>query len=114
MHTKASANTAVGNRARSDRRRFLSSSLGLGGLFFPKPGLFAQTLVQTPAMTIGPYYPDRMPLDQDNDLIRINDNITPAIGQISWLSGRVLGRNGLPLRNALVEIWQADNNGAYI
>jgi protocatechuate 3,4-dioxygenase beta subunit len=55
-----------------------------------------------------------MPLDQDNDLIRINDNITPAIGQISWLSGRVLGRNGLPLRNALVEIWQADNNGAYI
>jgi len=88
--------------------------MGLGGLFFTKTGLFAQALVQTPAMTIGPYYPDRLPLDQDNDLIRINDNITPAIGQIAWLTGRVIGQNGLPLRNALVEIWQADNNGAYI
>ena len=55
-----------------------------------------------------------MPLDRDNDLIVINDNITPAVGQISWLSGRVLGQNGAPLRNALVEIWQADNNSAYI
>lgn len=100
--------------ASTGRRRFLAGSLGLGGLFFTKRGLFAQELVQTPAMTIGPYYPDRLPLDQDNDLIRINDNITPALGQISWLSGRVIGRNGLPLRNALVEIWQADNNGAYI
>lgn len=96
------------------RRRFLSTSLGAGGLLFTRPGLFAQELVQTPEMTIGPYYPDRLPLDQDNDLIRINDNLTPAVGQISWMSGRVLGRNGLPLRNALVEIWQADNNGAYI
>lgn len=95
------------------RRRFLAT-LGFGGLFFVKPGLFAQQLTQTPPMTIGPYYPDRMPLDLDNDLVRINDNITPAVGQISWISGRVLGRNGLPLRNALVEIWQADNNGAYI
>lgn len=92
----------------------MTTSLGIGGLFFTKPGLFAQELVQTPTMTIGPFYPDRMPLDLDNDLLRLNDNLTPAIGQISWLSGRVLGRNGLPLRNALVEIWQTDNNGAYI
>jgi protocatechuate 3,4-dioxygenase beta subunit len=96
------------------RRRFLKA-LGLGGgVLFTRPGLFAQTLVQTPAQTIGPYYPDRMPLDQDNDLLVINDAITPAVGEVTWLSGRILGRNGQPLRNALIEIWQADVNGAYI
>jgi protocatechuate 3,4-dioxygenase beta subunit len=86
----------------------------LSSLFFTRPGMFAQALTQTPAQTRGPYYPDRLPLDLDNDLIRINDNITPAIGEISWVSGKVLGPSGQPLHGALVEIWQADNNGAYI
>ena len=99
--------------ATRSRREFLAK-LGAGSLLCATPGLFAQQLVTTPAQTIGPYYPNRMPLDLDNDLLRINDAITPAIGEITWLYGRVLGRNGMPLRNALVEIWQADNNGAYI
>jgi protocatechuate 3,4-dioxygenase, beta subunit len=99
--------------ARRSRRDFLTK-IGVGGLLCATPRVFAQELVTTPAQTLGPYYPNRMPLDLDNDLLRINDNITSAIGDITWLSGRVLGRNGLPLRNALVEIWQADNNGAYI
>jgi protocatechuate 3,4-dioxygenase beta subunit len=99
--------------ANRNRRQFLKAGAA-GMLFFTRPGLFAQTLVTTPEQTLGPYYPDRMPLDLDNDLLRIDDNITPAVGQVTWLSGRVLGRNGLPLRNALVEIWQADTNGAYI
>lgn len=63
---------------------------------------------------LGPYYPDRMPLDLDNDLLVINDNITPSVGTISWVYGRVLDQTGSPIRGALVEIWQADNNGAYI
>jgi protocatechuate 3,4-dioxygenase, beta subunit len=95
------------------RRKFLKAA-GFGALLFTQRGLFAEQLVLTPAQTIGPYYPDKMPLDLDNDLIRINDNITPAVGQVTWLNGRILGSNGTPLRNALVEIWQADNNGAYI
>jgi protocatechuate 3,4-dioxygenase beta subunit len=96
-----------------NRRRFFAQA-GLGSLLFARRGLFAETLVQTPAQTLGPYYPDRMPLDQDNDLLVINDNITPAVGQVSWVSGRVLSPAGSPVRGALVEIWQADNNGAYI
>jgi protocatechuate 3,4-dioxygenase, beta subunit len=58
----------------------------------------------------GPFYPDRLPLDTDNDLIIINNSLTPAVGEITHLSGRVLGANGSPVRNAVVEIWQVDNN----
>jgi protocatechuate 3,4-dioxygenase beta subunit len=96
-----------------DRRQF-AATMGLGGVFYAVKGAFAQSLVVTPEQTIGPYYPDRLPLDLDNDLLIINDNITPAVGQISWISGRILDQTGQPVRGALVEIWQADNNGAYI
>jgi protocatechuate 3,4-dioxygenase beta subunit len=65
-------------------------------------------------MTEGPFYPDKLPLDTDNDLLRINDKATSAIGEITHLSGRILSASGLPVRNAVVEIWQCDQNGAYI
>ena len=106
------ANTRTSKTA-EHRRRFLKA-LAAGGAFFTTPGLFAQSLSITPAQTLGPYYPNRMPLDQDNDLIIQGESITPAAGEITWLTGKVLGVNGRPLRNALVEIWQADRNGAYI
>lgn len=77
-------------------------------------GAFAQALTQTPELTIGPYYPDKMPLDLDNDLLIINDAITPGVGEVMWVEGRVLDSSGNPVRGAVVEIWQADNNGAYI
>lgn len=88
--------------------------MGMGGLFFQVRGAFAEELVLTPEQTLGPYYPDRMPLDRDNDLLILNGNITPAVGTVSWISGRILSRAGSPVRGALVEIWQADENGAYI
>src|SRR5262245_2026324 len=77
-------------------------------------GAFADELTRTPAQTEGPFYPDKLPLDTDNDLIVVNDSTTPAVGTIAWLSGRILDRRGEPVRNALVEIWQCDNNGAYL
>src|SRR5262249_38338753 len=96
-----------------NRRNFLSA-LGMSSAFFTVRGAFAEALVQTPAQTEGPYYPDHLPLDQDNDLLIINDAITPAVGQIAWVSGRVLDASGSPIRGAVVEIWQADDHGAYI
>jgi protocatechuate 3,4-dioxygenase beta subunit len=78
------------------------------------PGAFAEELTLTPRQTEGPFYPNRLPLDTDNDLIVINDNLTPAVGVITHLTGRVLDLRGNPIRNAVVEIWQVDNNGAYL
>jgi len=96
------------------RRRFLHG-LGLAGAaLFTTPGLFADQLAATPKVTEGPFYPDKMPLDTDNDLIILNDGITPALGEVTHLSGRVLTTTGAPVRNAVVEIWQVDNNGVYI
>tara|TARA_R110002072_G_scaffold155657_1_gene305984 strand:- start:23492 stop:24241 length:750 start_codon:yes stop_codon:yes gene_type:complete len=95
------------------RRQFLGYSAGAAGLFVT-PGLFAEELARTASIGEGPFYPDRMPLDTDNDLLLINDAITPAVGEITHLSGRVLSQSGEPLRNAFVEIWQVDNNGAYL
>src|SRR3954471_1582881 len=98
------------------RRRFLGSvALGLGAPpFFTVPGVFADELARTPRMTDGPFYPPRLPLDTDNDLIIINNSITPAVGEITHLSGRVLGVNGLPIRDAVVEIWQCDGRAVYL
>ncbi len=74
----------------------------------------AETLTLTPRQTEGPFYPDKMPLDTDNDLIIINDTLTPAVGTIAYLSGKVTDIKGNPQRNALVEIWQVDKHGVYL
>jgi protocatechuate 3,4-dioxygenase, beta subunit len=95
------------------RRDFLSI-LTLGATAFTTRGLFADELVRTPKQTEGPFYPNKLPLDTDNDLLVINDGITPAVGEVTYLTGRILDAKGDPVKNALVEIWQVDNNGAYI
>ena len=95
-------------------RRLVLRSLAMSAVFFSVPGAFAQQLVPTPAQMEGPFYPDHLPLDTDNDLLVINDGITPAVGVVTMLSGRILDASGQPVRNALVEIWQVDNNGVYL
>ena len=90
------------------RRRFLQG-LGLSAGYFGVPGLFAEELARrTPRMTVGPLYPDKLPLDTDNDLIIVNDSVTPAVGQITHLTGRILDTRGESVRDALIEIWQVD------
>ncbi|HEY1860290.1 MAG TPA: intradiol ring-cleavage dioxygenase, partial [Gemmataceae bacterium] len=104
---------------RASRRGFLGAvagSLALGTAYFTTPGLFAEQLdlAKTPRLTEGPFYPDKLPLDTDNDLLIINDSITPAVGEITHLSGKILDAKGSPINNAVIEIWQVDNKGVYI
>ena len=95
-------------------RRQFAKYLSFGAAMIASSGAFADELMKTPALTEGPFYPDKMPLDTDNDLLMINQGISPAVGEITHLSGRVLTENGSPVRNAFVEIWQVDNNGSYL
>ncbi|MHB1560039.1 MAG: dioxygenase family protein [Isosphaeraceae bacterium] len=99
--------------SRPSRRGFLGA-LGLGASAFTVRGAFADELTRTPRIQEGPYYPTKLPLDTDNDLLIINDSITPAVGEITHLSGRILDARGEPIRNALVEVWQCDRDGTYL
>ena len=95
-------------------RRLFMGSAGVTALsLFTVQGAFADLLTRTPKQTEGPFYPDKLPLDTDNDLLIINDNITPGVGEITHLTGKVLDIDGKPLGNTVVEIWQCDNGGAY-
>lgn len=104
------------SRIQINRRSFFKSSTAAAAAaaLFQVPGLYAEQLVTTPSQTEGPYFPDKFPLDTDNDLIVLNDSITPAVGEVTWLSGRVIDTSGAPVRNTTVEIWQCDAKGSYI
>ena len=103
----------TGERMIQSRRRFLHT-VGLGAAALYVPGAFAQQLTITPAQMEGPFYPNTLPLDTDNDLLILNDTLTPGVGEITHVTGRILDASGAPIRNALVEIWQVDGNGVYL
>ena len=97
-----------------DRRRFFKS-MAFASAGFMLPGYLAEALTLTPQQTAGPFYPlaDDIPLDKDNDLLYVNDSLTPASGIVTRIGGRVLTSSGNPIRNALVELWHTDVNGNY-
>jgi protocatechuate 3,4-dioxygenase beta subunit len=97
------------------RRLFLGSAAAAAILpFWTVRGAYAEELTKTPSQTEGPFYPNKLPLDTDNDLLIINDNITPAVGEVTHLTGKILDAKGNPVKNAVVEIWQCDANGVYL
>ena len=104
----------MNRHARTLTRRGFLGGAALAGAAWTRPGVFAQALAETAGMTEGPYYPDRMPLDTDNDLLILNDATTPAVGEVTRLTGSIRTLAGEPLSNAFVEIWQVDNRGSYI
>lgn len=70
-------------------------------------------LPSTPATILGPFYPLRKPSDKDSDLTRIAGKGVRAKGQVIEIAGRVLNQLGNPVRNAQVELWQANALGRY-
>ncbi len=102
------------SQVHGDRRRALLNGLLIGALACSTQRAWAQRLIMTPAQTEGPFYPDQMPLDQDNDLVLIAGRKAPALGEITHLTGRILDLNGKPLRGVVIEIWQVDHHGHYI
>ncbi len=101
------------------RRRAVAATIavGTGALLGSRATfLLAQesALRATPAMTLGPFYPDRLPAEQDADLTVIAGRPGRAAGQILYLDGRVLDTRGKPLAGARLELWQANSHGRYI
>jgi protocatechuate 3,4-dioxygenase, beta subunit len=96
------------------RRNFLRGGIALGAAALMPADLFAEELMRTPSLTEGPFYPDKLPLDTDNDLIIINKSLTPAVGEITHLTGRILDISGNPIKDATIEIWQCDAKAVYL
>ena len=68
-------------------------------------------MARTPRQTEGPFF---LPLDVDNDLVIVNDSVTPAIGEITHLTGTVRDVKGNPVKDTIVEIWQVEINGVFL
>ena len=83
------------------RRSILRGGIALGvaaQAAFSVRGAFAEELSKTPRLTEGPFYPPKLPLDTDNDLLIINDSITPAVGEVTHLTGKILSPTGEPMQ----------------
>lgn len=82
---------------------------GVSSLFATQDGV----LRETADLITGPFYPRIKPSDKDADLTLVRGHRQRAAGQLVRLSGRVTNLKGEPLRNAPIQIWQANTHGRY-
>jgi len=89
---------------------------GLSALPFMGVGQAASAQNLTPSAAEGPFYPSEAMRfeDDDNDLVKIQDRVEAAGGEVMTLKGRILDRRGKPVKYARVEIWQCDGAGRYL
>src|SRR5690606_2210119 len=92
------------------RRQMVVGGAALTGL---AAAARAQTLAATSAQDLGPFYPIIRPADHDADLTRVKGRTGTAVGQPINVIGRVVDRQGNPVRNAQVELWQCNAAGRY-
>ena len=99
-----------------DRRDLLKMSAVIAGLGAATASRDARAnpaqLQRTPAQILGPFYPLKE-LPQTADLTRIPGRSGRAEGQVLNVVGQVLNLAGEPVRNAKVEVWQANARGRY-
>ncbi len=96
---------------RLSRRQLLWGAAGLAGMpsAFGEEGLRRETAEDA----LGPFFPLSLPKDQDFDLSRVAGHKARALGQLLYVSGRVVNPRGEPIANALLEVWQANAAGRY-
>jgi protocatechuate 3,4-dioxygenase beta subunit len=97
------------------RREILKMSAVLAGsstVFSTRRAAAEAALRRTPGQILGPFYPVGE-LPYSSDLTRIPGRSGRAEGQVLNVMGRVLNLSGEPVRNAKIEVWQANTYGRY-
>ena len=97
------------------RREILMMSAVLAGAskVFPARKAMAEVkLPRTPDQILGPFYP-LSELPQTADLTRVSGRSGRAEGQVLNVMGRVLNLAAQAVRDAKVEVWQANTHGRY-
>jgi protocatechuate 3,4-dioxygenase beta subunit len=90
----------------------MSAITGVASVVSTRFALAKAALARTPEQLLGPFYPLK-PLDRNADLTMVPGRPRRAEGQVLTVMGRVLNLKGEPIRNAKVEIWQANARGRY-
>ena len=80
------------------RRGFLKTGLASSAAFWTTPGLFAEELARTPPAHRGAVLPRQTAARHGQRPVIVGNSTTPAVGEITHLSGRVLEPSGEPVR----------------
>jgi protocatechuate 3,4-dioxygenase beta subunit len=99
------------------RRHLLGGSLAAAGAALAGhmiPAFAQTTLKRTSEQDMGPFYPVTKPADQDADLTVVKGKSGRAMGQVTYVSGKVTDPQGKPVSGATLEIWQANAGGRYV
>lgn len=88
------------------------AKFGMAALLSSQPAsAIAEETLPTPGQPKGPFYPQALPDERDNDLASVAGKA--AEGQPITIVGRVYSRGGKPIPGARVEIWQTNARGRY-
>ena len=91
----------------------MSAVLAGSGAVLPAKLVAAEAALQpTPGQILGPFYP-LGELPQTSDLTKVAGRPGRAEGQVLNVMGRVLNLAGEPVRNARIDVWQANAHGRY-
>lgn len=96
----------------SDHPPYLHEAYGSTVLRAPRQPLVL--LPVGPTESTGPVFGEGAVSDLDGDLTRNAVRTTEPLGERIVVTGRVLDRWGQPVRQALLEIWQANAAGRYV
>ena len=71
------------------------------------------SMFTTPKQPEGPFYPAQLPVDTNADLTKIVGNNKVAVGKVVIVNGIVTDEHCVPVKGAIVEVWQACDSGRY-
>ena len=91
----------------------MGASAGAVALTGLMPQALAATCGLTPPQTPGPFYPGEQNFTPENDLTQVPGRTVRALGQVIYVTGKVLDPACRPIEGATVEIWQACASGRY-
>ena len=100
------------NRTKISRRE-VTKHIGMAAGAALVTSSFASAAVPTPKQVEGPFHPIDEQSDTDLNLLMIDGHAEPAQGEAILVRGRVCDTEGQPLKDALVDVWQANHFGRY-
>jgi len=106
------ATYSIENLGRRDILKMSAALAGSSAVLSPRSARAEAALQRTPDQILGPFYPLKK-LPQTANLTRVPGRPGRAEGQVINVMGRVLNVLGQPVRDAKVEIWQANAHCRY-